>query len=107
MSRADNAQKDGLYGLVDANINYVIQPMYYYLGDVAANGLLRCKLSSSGKYGYVNTKGEKVIDYQFDEAYTFCQERKWSLPCIQTYMVTSTTQAEGSQQGMATTNGAS
>ena len=49
MSRADNAQKDGLYGLVDANINYVIQPMYYYLGDVAANGLLMCQVSSSGK----------------------------------------------------------
>ena len=49
MSRADNAQKDGLYGLVDANINYVIQPMYYSLGDVAANGLLRCRVSSSGK----------------------------------------------------------
>ena len=45
--------------------------MYYYLGDVAANGLLRCRVSSSGKYGYVNTKGEKVIDYQFDEAKTF------------------------------------
>ena len=23
--------------------------MYYYLGDVAANGLLRCRVSSSGK----------------------------------------------------------
>lgn len=64
-------KKDGLYGLVDANINYVIQPMYYNLGDVAANGLLRCRVSSSGKYGYVNTKGEKVIDYQFDYANTF------------------------------------
>lgn len=70
-NRYARVTKDGLYGLVDANINYVIPPMYSDLGDVAANGLLRCQVSSSGKYGYVNTKGEKVIDHQFDEAYTF------------------------------------
>ena len=70
-NRYARVTKDGLYGLVDANINYVIPPMYSNLGDVAANGLLRCQVSSSGKYGYVNTKGEKVIDHQFDKADTF------------------------------------
>ncbi|MCI6490961.1 MAG: WG repeat-containing protein [Prevotella sp.] len=64
-------KKDGLYGLVDTNINYVIPPMFYHLDNVVANGLLMCKLSSSGKYCYVNTKGEKVIDYQFDDAFPF------------------------------------
>ncbi len=64
-------KKDGLYGLVDANINYVIPPMYHFLDDVAANGLLMCKVSSSGKWGYVNTKGERVIDTQFDSVYPF------------------------------------
>ena len=66
MSRADNAQKDGLYGLVDANINYVIQPMYYYLGDVAANGLLMCQVSSSGKTVEEGNHNGLIGIYKYD-----------------------------------------
>lgn len=61
----------GVNGLVDRNINMKIQMIYSSLGDVASNGLMYCKASSSGKYGYINTDNEKVIDYQFDNAYTF------------------------------------
>lgn len=61
----------GIYGLIDRNCNFVIQPMYYYLGNVASNGLMLCQASSGGKLGYINTNNDKIIDYQFDDAYGF------------------------------------
>lgn len=64
-------KKSGSYGLVDRNLNLVVQPIYYRLYNAGDNGLLAYKLSSSAKYGYLNTKGETVIQPAYDDAQEF------------------------------------
>lgn len=40
--------------------------MYYYLGDVAANGLLRCRVSSSGKTVEEGNHNGLIGIYKYD-----------------------------------------
>lgn len=64
-------KKDNVWGLIDRSGNFVIQPTYYHLGDVAANGLLSFKLQSGGKEGFINTKNERVINPEYDNVTDF------------------------------------
>ena len=57
---------DGKYGIIDKDFNYVIQPFYYRLGTVAANGLVFYRLSYDDKYGYINYNGEPKIQSNYD-----------------------------------------
>ena len=59
------------YGLFDKSFNYSIQPMFFDLTAVSANGLAGARLSKDAKAGYVNTKGEQKIQPVYDEVSYF------------------------------------
>lgn len=70
--------KDGLYGLVNTNFDYVIQPKYKDIIPMSLDGETQCYISpdgfikcqdENGKYGYINTKGETVLDFKYDFIY--------------------------------------
>lgn len=66
--------KDGLYGLVNTNFDYVIQPQYKDIIPMSLDGETQCYISpdgfikciENGKYGYINTKGETVLDFKYE-----------------------------------------
>ena len=59
------------YGLMNKNFGYVLQPIYYDMGDAGRNGLVPVNLSSGDKWGYLNTKGETKISAIYDYASMF------------------------------------
>lgn len=84
-------KKDGVWGLIDKSGNFVIQPIYYALGDVATNGLLTFQIQSGGKKGFINTKNERVIDPEYDSAYAFNN----GVACVQSGSKWGAINAEG------------
>ena len=60
-----------LYGLMTTSFDYSCQPMFYGLGRMSENGLVRAKLTSKDKWGYVNAKGENKIPAMYDYVDTF------------------------------------
>ena len=60
-----------LYGLMTTSFDYSCQPMFYGLGRMSENGLVKAKLTSKDKWGYVNAKGENKIPAMYDYAGTF------------------------------------
>ncbi|HSU29472.1 MAG TPA: WG repeat-containing protein [Chitinophagaceae bacterium] len=64
------AEKDGKYGFVDINGNWLFQKeksVYILLG--AANGLILCQVNN--KYGYLDKKGNEAIITKYDYAADF------------------------------------
>ena len=71
-------QQDGLYGLVDENGEWVIQPRFDHIfkfdrsmstdGDTTEErtGNVSIRVFSNGKFGYVNEKGEWTIEPKYD-----------------------------------------
>lgn len=62
---------DGKYGILDKNLNFVVQPIYNSLSaewdGVAANGLTPFQLTSKDNYGFLNvTTGKVAIQPQYD-----------------------------------------
>lgn len=57
-------EKDDVEGLINTNGDYVIQPMYLELGDVASNGLLSFCITR-GKYGYIDLQNQRKIDHDY------------------------------------------
>lgn len=84
-------KKDGVWGLIDKSGNFVIQPIYYALGDVATNGLLAFQIQSGGKKGFINTKNERVIDPEYDSANPFNN----GVACVQSGSKWGAINAEG------------
>lgn len=64
-------EKDDVDGLINTNGDYVIQPTYYTLGDVASNGLLVFQIQSNGKYGFINTNNERKIELEYNQVEEF------------------------------------
>ena len=64
-------EMNDLDGLMSTSFDYSCQPMFYGLGRMSENGLVRAKLTSKDKWGYVNAKGENKIPAMFDYAGTF------------------------------------
>ena len=60
-----------LDGLMSTSFDYSCQPMFYGLGRMSENGLVKAKLTSKDKWGYVNAKGENKIPAMYDYAGTF------------------------------------
>ena len=60
-----------LYGLMTTSFDYSCQPMFYGLGRMSENGLVKAKLTSKDKWGYVNAKGENKIPAMYDYVDTF------------------------------------
>lgn len=63
--------KDGLYGLMDINGNFAVQPIYYRLGEVSDNGLIAFQRTKDSKKGYINTNGDVVLQENYDATGTF------------------------------------
>lgn len=64
-------KEEGLCGVIDINGNYLIKPTYNYLGNVSTNGLMSFQIQSGGKFGFINTKNEQVIEPQYQGCYDF------------------------------------
>ncbi len=62
------------YGLYDEeNDRYIIEPQYSYIGRFSDNDL--APVCDGGYYGYINSKGEVVIDLFFEYAQEFHNNR--------------------------------
>ena len=57
------------YGLADTTGTILVKPIYENLTYFSSNGLAVAK--RNGKYGYINNKGEIIIDFKYDEARGF------------------------------------
>lgn len=64
-------KENGFKGLINTNLEYVIQPAYYDLDDVSTNGLLRYQIKSGDKVGYMTTDGKPAFDIKFDSGKDF------------------------------------
>lgn len=58
-----------LYGLADTN-GVIIKPKYEYIDYIFSDGLVI--FQENGKFGYLNKKGEVVIEAKFSKAELFC-----------------------------------
>ncbi len=78
VSASDVGIKTGWYTIIDTNNDYkpIVNESFGDVGTLSS-GLIAVKQADStnkGKYGYIDTKGNLVIDYQYDTAYTFINE---------------------------------
>lgn len=64
-------EKDDVEGLINTNGDYVIQPIYASLGEVASNGLLAFRIQSNGKKGFINTNNDRKVEPEYNEVETF------------------------------------
>ena len=64
-------QKGGFWGLMNNQLQEVISPYYYALGDMSDNGLISCKKNSTDFYGYIDKNKTTVVEAIYDEAGTF------------------------------------
>lgn len=65
----------GLWGFVNKEGNYVIQPMYEEASSFSKDGLALVRDPNSGLYGFINTSGAYAIEPQFITAKAFSQDR--------------------------------
>ncbi|WP_434579813.1 WG repeat-containing protein [Sulfurimonas sp. NW15] len=65
-------KKENLYGFIDTDGQWVVEPQYEEIEKFDSNDLIKVK--KDGKYGFINTKGEIVIEPQFDEIEAFEDE---------------------------------
>ncbi|MBO5233557.1 MAG: WG repeat-containing protein [Prevotella sp.] len=56
-------RKDGLAGLVDSNLEYILQPIYDAISMPTEEGYIICV--KDGMIGCINTKGETVLDFKY------------------------------------------
>ncbi|MEC3906090.1 WG repeat-containing protein [Tamlana sp. 2201CG12-4] len=81
ISISANAQKialvneNNLYGYIDSNGEYIIEPQFKKAKDFSENGL--APVRKNKKWGYINTKGDWVIQPQFDNAKVFINDLAW------------------------------
>lgn len=54
------------YGLADTLGHIIVKPIFETISSFSDNGFAVAK--KDGKYGYIDTKGRTVIDFQFDKA---------------------------------------
>ena len=57
------------YGLADTTGTILIKPIYENLTYFSKNGLAVAK--RNGKYGYINNKGDIIIDFKYEDARGF------------------------------------
>jgi hypothetical protein len=66
------------YGFIDTNGKVAIQPIFRQVRSMQFScGLASVRDEKSGRWGYINRKGENVIDFKFDEAYLFEEQIAW------------------------------
>lgn len=62
---------NNMWGLMDSNFKTVIQPAYYELYNMTADGLVLCRQSSGVKYGWLDRNGKQAISALYDDAWDF------------------------------------
>jgi len=67
--------KDNLYGYIDKEGKVAIEPRFTWAKDFC-NGLaaVQTKMDAGGKWGFINTSGEMVIDAVYDEVEDFSKD---------------------------------
>ena len=75
---SDVGIKTGFYAIIDTNNDYrpIVNQSFGSVEELSS-GLIAVKQADSankGKYGYIDAKGNLVIDYQYDTAWTFINE---------------------------------
>ena len=78
VSAIDVGIKTGFFAIIDTNNNYepIVNQTFGSVEELSS-GLIAVKQAESmnkGKYGYIDSKGNLVIDYQYDTAWTFINE---------------------------------
>ena len=63
------AALDGLFGLISRNGVWIAEPQW---SDVLPFSENKAAVKSSSDWGYIDIDGNLIIDYQFDEAGSFC-----------------------------------
>lgn len=64
--------QDGkLFGKKDNNFNVIVRADYADLGETSDNGYCWYKEEGESRFGYMDKDGKKVIDADFDEAFSF------------------------------------
>lgn len=63
------AEANGLWGFINRNGQWLIEPQFNRVGDFSANGLAPAEINSL--WGYINASGQWVITPQFHSAYSF------------------------------------
>lgn len=68
-------RKDNLYGYIDKEGKIAIEPRFTWAKDFR-NGLaaVQTRLEAGGKWGFINTAGEMVIDAVYDEVEDFTRD---------------------------------
>jgi hypothetical protein len=68
------------YGFADINRNIIAEPVYddsrFYIGASSANSSFNeglAPVKKNGKWGYIDLKGDVVIDFLFDDAWCFSE----------------------------------
>lgn len=64
-------QINNMWGLMDVNFKTVIQPAYYELYNMTAEGLVLCRQTSNAKYGWLDKNGKYAISTLYDDAWDF------------------------------------
>lgn len=62
------ASIDGYFGVLDAFGKVLVEFEYRWIGELSCSLMLAMK---DDKYGYINLQGDTVIDFIYDEAYDF------------------------------------
>lgn len=66
-------EKGGLWGCIDDDGNYIIEPKFNDLGEIGKNGLIPASIAieDTVKYGYINLDCEFIIKPRYDNAKSF------------------------------------
>lgn len=65
---------NGLWGYIDINGNYVIEPKYQYASKFSSDGIAAVQDPNTGLYGYIDTSERYIIEPQYLVAYPFSQD---------------------------------
>ena len=68
------AQEEDKFGVIDKSGKWIVQPEYYFINSFSS-GLAPFQKNKKEKYGYMNLKGEIVIEPKYDSAGLFYEER--------------------------------
>ena len=60
--------KDGKYGVIDIDADFVLEPKYEYMSEITEGGIV---FKQDGLYGYMNTDGSIMITPRYESLSSF------------------------------------
>lgn len=64
-------QKGGYWGLLNSNLQIVIDPYYQQLGEMSNIGLISCQKNHGDSYGYIDKEKNQKVEALYDRADEF------------------------------------